>query len=195
VVGACARLGLRVPDDVAVLGVDNDDFTCQFCSVPLSSVARNEWRVGYEAAAVLDRWMAKGRMPQAEVLIPPDHVVKRRSTDLVAVDNRHLAEVVCYVRAHLGERFGVKRLARVASFSRRWLERHFQEAFHCSPAEYISRLRVERAKELLAGTERLKIGQIARECGFSGARQFGTIFRRVAGVSPSSYRRQRTEAS
>jgi LacI family transcriptional regulator len=193
VVGACMRLGLRVPDDVAVLGVDNEEITCQFCPVPLSSVARNERLVGFEAAALLNRLMTKARTAQKEIFIPPDRVVKRRSTDLVAVDDQRLAAVVRYIREHIGEEFGVDYLIRVMGVSRSWLEHHCRKTFRCTPLEYLSRARVQRAKELLAGRDGLPIEQIARQCGFSGSRQFCTVFRRIAGATPSAYRQSHSQ--
>lgn len=190
VVTSCLRLGLRVPDDVAVIGVDNEEIACRFCPVPLSSVARNERQTGYEAAALLYRLMTGEPSLVGDILVPPDRVVKRRSTDLATVENQQLAEVIQYIREHLGEEFGVKGLMRVTPNSRRWLERQFHETFRCSPSEYILRLRVERAKELLTDGKDIAIGRIARECGFSGSRQFAAIFRRLVGTTPTAYRRQ-----
>ena len=78
VLDACLHLGLRVPQDVALIGVDNSAVACEFSQVPLSSIARNDWREGYEAAALLDRLMAGKRPPKHDLLIPPEGVVTRR---------------------------------------------------------------------------------------------------------------------
>jgi len=96
-VDECRRLGLRIPHDVAVVGLDNDPTVCEFCRPTLTSVSRNAWRVGYEAAAMLDLLMAGRRPPLAEVLIAPDGVVARQSTDTVAVDDPYVADAVHFI--------------------------------------------------------------------------------------------------
>ena len=189
VVEACFRLGIRVPEDLAVIGVGNFEATCEFCRVPLSSVGRNGRRVGYEAAAMLDRWMAGEPPPPHDVLLPPDGVVKRKSTDVVAVDDPHVATAVTYVREHLGETFGVETLGGLVPVSRRWLEHRFKQLLGCTPHEYICRARVERAKELLAGSERLSVQQVSRACGFSSPHRLRLVFERITGVKLAEYRR------
>ena len=98
VVDACDRVGLRVPHDVAVIGVNNDEITCEFCNPPLSSVSRNDRQVGYQAAALLDRLMSGRRPPRQDELISPESVVKRRSTDVLAIDDVHVETVVNFIR-------------------------------------------------------------------------------------------------
>ena len=103
VLDACLHLGLRVPQDVALIGVDNSAVACEFSQVPLSSIARNDWREGYEAAALLDRLMAGKRPPKHDLLIPPEGVVTRRSTDAEAIENPHVAAAVRFIRERLGD--------------------------------------------------------------------------------------------
>ena len=90
-VDACLRLGLDAPHDVAVIGTDNDPTICEFCQPTLSSISRSAWKVGYEAAALLDRLMAGNPAPEHDILIPPDGLVARLSTDTIAVDARRKA--------------------------------------------------------------------------------------------------------
>jgi len=187
-IDACLRLGLRVPEDVAVVGVDNDLMTCEFCAVPLSSIARANREVGYQAAALLDRMMAGQPWPTEDVLIPPEGVVKRRSTDVVLVEDPRIAAAVQYIHEHLHEAFSVDVLCESLAMSHRSLDLGFKKFLGCAPREFIYRARVERAKRLLAGKERLKLHQVARACGFTGGRHFRTVFQRITGVTPTEYR-------
>jgi LacI family transcriptional regulator len=194
-IDACLRLGLRVPEDVAVVGVDNDLMTCEFCAVPLSSVARSNREVGYQAAALLDRLMAGEAPPADDIVIPPEGVVKRHSTDTVVVEDPRIAAVIQYVHEHLAEPLSLDVLCEKVSMSHRSLDLHFKKYLHCSPREYICRTRVERCKRLLASKERPKLQQIARACGFTGERHLRTVFQRITGQTPSEYRLQLPDAS
>jgi LacI family transcriptional regulator len=190
-VEACDRLGLRVPDDVAVVGVDNDPLTCQFARVPLTSVSRNDHEAGFQAAALLDRLMAGEPPPDHDIQLPPDGVVLRRSTDTWAVDDADILRIVRYVNEHINQPFGVERLEKLVPFSRRSLEQRFQSCLRCTPYEYILRARVRRAEEMLGGPSPADLGATARACGFADARRFRIVFRRVTGVTPTEYRRRR----
>ncbi len=191
VVDLCRSLGLRVSHDVAVLGVDNDPTICEFCQPTLSSVSRSAWRNGYEAAALLDMLMAGKTPPSGEVLIPPDGVVARHSTDTVVIDEPHVAAAVHAMRDHLGETFGIEQVAAASAISRRQLELRFRRVLGCTPHEYLSRLRVERAKDLLTRPDRVKLEHVAKACGLASAERLRLVFRRVTGQTPADYRRSR----
>lgn len=190
VLDACARLGLRVPEDVAVLGVDNDPVACEFCHPPLSSVSRCDHEVGYQAAALLDRLVRGAHPPAKPLLIAPDGVVARRSTATLAIEDPHVAAAIQHIREHLHEPFGVERLTGQTPLSRRRLEHRFKSHLGSTPYALINELRVERAKQLLAGTEKRTLTQIAAACGFTELRRFRLVFRRVTGRTPRDYRRQ-----
>jgi LacI family transcriptional regulator len=189
IVDSCARLGLRVPVDVAVIGVDNNEVICELCRVPLSSVSRSDLEVGYEAASLLYRMIVRKSRPTNEILIPPDGIVQRRSTDIVAVGDPDLAAAALYVREHVDEPFGLERLVRVVGRSRRWLTLHFRRCLSCTPYEYICRVRVEQAKKLLSADEKLPFYEIARRCGFGETRNLRQVFERLTGMTPVRYRR------
>ena len=190
-VDVCDRLGLRVPDDVAVLGIDNDPLACEFARVPLTSVSRNDHRVGYEAAALLDRLMAGQAASDMEITIAPDGVVRRRSTDTFAIEDPHVKRLVRYVAEHIAESFGVERLERLVPFSRRSLEHRFRTCLRCTPYEYILRVRVQHAEDLLAESARCDPGRVALACGFNDTRRFRLVFRQMTGVTPTEYHRRR----
>jgi len=188
VVDECGRLGLRVPHDVAVIGMDDDPTVCEFCTPTLSSVSRNGWRLGYETAALLDRLM-DGRSPPAEdIVVPSDGVVVRQSTDTIAVDDRHVAAAVHFIHDHAAEPFGVERVVRATDISRRQLEVRFRRVLGCTLHDYICRERIERAKRLLAGHERIKLQQVAGACGFSTVERMRLVFKRFSGRTPLQYR-------
>ena len=98
VLNICGQYGIAVPDEVAVIGVDNDEILCELCDPPLSSVALNPWKVGYEAAALLDRMIGGAAPPRQRILIPPLGVVVRRSTDVVTIPDADLAVALRLIR-------------------------------------------------------------------------------------------------
>ena len=191
VLDACSQLGLNVPHDVAILGVDNDTTVCEFCRPTLSSVSRGAWRTGYEAAAVLDGLMAGKAAPPDDVLVAPDGVVARQSTDTVAVDDRHVAAAVHFMRDHAGEPFNIAQVIKHVQISRRQLEQRFHRLFGCTPLDYLCRLRVEQVKDLLAAPQRVKLEAIAARCGFASEERMRLVFRRLTGTTPLGYRRDR----
>jgi LacI family transcriptional regulator len=187
VVEACRLAGLRVPEDVAVVGVDNDDLLCELARPSLSSVIVPAERVGYEAAALLDRMLAGEKPPREPILIPPPGVVGRKSSDVLAIDDPVVAQTVRFLRdsAHLPLR--VSDVLRAVPVSRRALERRFQAVLQRGLAAEIRRLHVEKAKQFLANSE-LPMQAIAERCGFSSQYQFSRAFRREVGRTPTAYR-------
>jgi LacI family transcriptional regulator len=195
VIEECDRLGLRIPHDVAVIGMEDDPTLCEFCRPTLSSVSRNSWRLGMETAAMLDRLM-DGQPTPAEVVIPSDGVVARQSTDTIAVDDPELAAAVHFIHDHLTEPFGIDRVVQATSICRRQLEVRFRRVLGCSPLDYLCRKRVERAKKLLGVPGRIKLHNVATACGFSSPDRMRLIFKRLTGLTPLEYRQaERANAS
>lgn len=190
VVDTCARLGLTVPDDVAVVGVDNDEMTCAWTDPPLSSVDCHSYQIGKHAAALLDQLMQGEAVPQRELHIQPREVVQRRSSDVAAVDDPHVAQAAKYVRNHIDRPFGVEALVDHVGVSRRWLEQRFTKTLRCTPHQYISKMRVQAAKQMLTASTNETLRDIAEACGFQDARRFRLVFQRIEGISPAAYRKQ-----
>lgn len=188
IIEECQRLGLSVPHDVAVLGVDDSPTICETSHPAISSVSRNAFRHGFETAALLHQVMRRRNLKPREIIIPPDGVVQRRSTDTLAVDDPHIRRAVRTMRERLGEPSGLEHVLDDAQISRRLLETRFQDALHCSPYHFLCRLRVERARKLLEQPGRLKLGQVASMCGFTGAAHLSRVFLRITGGLPSSHR-------
>lgn len=189
VLEACSRIGLRVPEDVAVIGVDNDPVVCNSSHPPLSSVSRNDYQVGWRAAELLHRLMEGKAPPEEAILIAPDMVVARRSTETLAAEDPVVVRVVKYIGSHLHETFGVERLVGLVSVSRRRLEQKFRENLGMTPSELINRMRVEKAKALLEEEHPQSLTSIAAACGFTDLRNFRLIFRRITSQTPAEYRK------
>jgi LacI family transcriptional regulator len=188
VIEECERLGLRIPHDVAVIGMENDPTLCDFCRPTLSSVSRDSWQLGFETATVLGRLMDGQQVPE-EVVVAPEGVAARQSTDTIAVDDPDVAAAVHFIHDHLSETFHVGRLLEVVSISRRQLESRFARAFGCTPHDYLCQRRVERAKQLLTGAGRVKLHNVVTACGFSSVDRLRLVFKRVTGMTPIEYRR------
>ncbi len=189
VVNAALHLGLRVPEDVAVLGVDDDVALCETSSVPISSVAVNAELVGYEAAALLDRLLQGEPAPTEPIEIPPLRVVVRESTDVGSAGDPIVARALRLIADAMDESLTVDRLADALDISRRTLEQRFRRVLGRGPAEELRRQRIERAKILLQETTRTVL-DVALRSGFAGAPQFSSAFRQATGMSPSAFRRR-----
>jgi len=184
----CHLAGLPIPDQVAVIGVDNDEMLCELAWPPLTSVIVNSMRIGYEAAALLDRMMSGDPPPEKPVLIAPLGVAARQSTNLLAVEDVGVAKALRFIRSHLGDNILVRDVVKASAVSRRSLERRFKEVLGRSIRQEIHRARIEEACRLLATTHR-KVQQISEILGFSYPQRFYLAFRKVTGVSPAQWRR------
>jgi LacI family transcriptional regulator len=178
-----------VPEEVAVIGVDNDVQACELASVPISSVDCNRERLAYEGAALLDRLMAGGPFPSEPIIIPAKGAVIRRSSDIFAVSHRPLARALHFIREHYLEPIGVEDVIRASRTSRCGLYRAFQKHVGRSVGAEIDRQRVDHAKRLLTPSDD-KLHRIARQSGFSGPEHFTRVFQRVTGETPSRYRKR-----
>ena len=188
VLDACRRINVSVPEEVAVIGVDNDEIMCNLSNPNMSSVDPNAYDVGYEAASQLARMMAGKPAPEATVLVPPRGVVTRESTDVLATDDRELAEAISLIREHACEGLRLKDFARMTKLSRRTLERRVRNLLGRSPKEEITRVQLETAKRLLVDTD-LPVADIAEKCGFSQPKYFSQVFHVRVRVPPALFRR------
>ena len=187
---ACRRAKVNVPDNVSVIGVDNDEELCRLASHPLSSVDVNSQRFGYSAAALLEKMMATGTLhPPHEVLFSPSHVVTRLSTETIAVEDPTLARALRFIRDHACENISVSHVVKAAVTSRRYLERQMEACLGRTPNQEILRIRIRRAQELLCETE-LPLEIIARQTGFPSRKYMGDVFARETGQPPGQFRSQ-----
>ena len=187
VLDACRRIGVAVPDEVAVIGVDNDDLLCALADPPLSSVVPNTYRTGYEAAQLLDEMMA-GRNVKGEThLIPPLGVLTRQSTDVLAIEDRNIARAVHYIRKNACLGINVQNVLKAVPQSRRLLENRFKKLIGRTPHQEILRVQLARVQELLLETE-LSLEEIAERAGFSHVEYLSVAFKRELGMPPSKFR-------
>lgn len=188
VLEACRAAGVAVPDEVAVIGVDNDEPLCDVSNPPLSSVWPDHERVGYEGAALLDRIMDGQAPPREPIYIAPARLIPRLSTDVLAVEDREVAHVVRFIREHACEGITVEDVVHHAPFSRSVLQRRFRAALGRTVHEEIIRVRVDRAKELLTET-RLPLAVIALRAGFKHQEYMGAVFKSRLDKTPAQIRR------
>lgn len=189
VIEAAKLAGLRLPDEVAVLGVDNDELVCELSSPPMTSVAVNFERAGYESAQLLDRLMRGQQPPFMRIVAPAVGVVTRQSTDILAVQDTRVAAALRFIRTHAHAPLTVAEVARASGLSRRALEKQFRNLLDRSIRREIARVRVERICRLLEETNQ-PISQIAEAMGFEGQQHFARYFRAEKGLTPLAYRRK-----
>jgi len=194
VIDACQRAGVQVPDEVAVVSVNNDEHLCGLSRPPWSSIDVNPERIGYQCAAMLARLMAGDKPPKGFIELPPRGLVVRQSRDTVGVADPLVAEAVRLIRRRAVERLGVAQLCRLLDISPSTLERRVKELLGRTPKQEILRVQLARAKELLISTE-LPLGAVAERCGFRSAGYFSEVFRRREGCTPGVYRGEQGAAS
>ena len=186
---ACEDAGILVPEEVAILGVDNFEYRCVPASVPLSSIDADQERLGYEAAALLDALMA-GQAPLQKITeIPPVRIVQRDSTNMLAVADVEAAKALRFVIANFKNHVGLRDVAKATTLSLRRLQTRFKEQLGRTILQEINGRRVRYAQELLETTNK-KIRVIAGECGFGGSVKLIRVFRQYAGTSPKRYRKE-----
>ena len=189
VLDAARRAGLAVPEQVAVLGVDNDELLCALAPPPLSSVILNGRRTGWLGAETLARLMAGERIPGDVHYIPPLGVATRQSTDTLAVADPQLARALRFIRERACEGIGVADILRHAPMARRSLENKMRDTIGRTPNAEILRVKLARTKQLLATTD-LSLNEIAQRCGFRHSEYLSVVFKREIHVTPGEFRKE-----
>jgi LacI family transcriptional regulator len=185
---ACRELRVRVPDDVAVVGVDNDELLCRSSNPPLSSVELGTRRMGYQAAATLDRMMDGQKPRQTLQLVRPERVMVRLSSDALAIDDPDVATAARFIHRRACDQITVSDVVDEVAVSRSTLQLRFKTLLGQTIQAEIQRVRLEQARELILST-RLPLKQVAARCGFRHVQYMTTLFRRHFGRSPGQYRR------
>lgn len=185
----CRELRLRVPDDVAVVGVDDDPIYCEHSDVPISAVVPDGLRIGDQAARLIISLVEGEPAPEAPIEISPIRLAARRSSDVFAIPDTVVARTVQWIHHNVGQPITVERAAQEMALSRRSLERRFRRALGRTIIAEIGAARVRRAKELLSDTD-LPLTDVARGAGFSDPVLMARAFRQRGEASPSRYRRR-----
>lgn len=185
---ACKLAGLTVPDAVGIMGVDNDEVVCGLTDPPMSSVAINFEGAGYQAAEALSRLMQGARKVSANIQVLATHVVARRSTDIVAVEDATVAKALSHIRDHAKSSPSVNDVAKAAGISRRALERRFRQHMGGSIQKHVRHQRAEQIARLLLETD-LPVARIAETLGFADVQHFARYFRAAKKISPLAFRK------
>ncbi|MDH7598036.1 MAG: XylR family transcriptional regulator [Sedimentisphaerales bacterium] len=187
IIEACRAVGLSVPDQVAVVGVDNDPLICELCSPPLSSVSLGLEKAGYESAALLDQMIRDRTVRPRTIYIEPTHVETRLSSDTVAVTDEYVAAAVRFIRDNSRRSITAKEVADGVLLCRRALEKRFRRILGKSIHDEIRRVRIEIITRMLMDRH-LRISDIAEALGFPSTSHLSRYFRSQMGISPLEYR-------
>lgn len=184
----CQRLEIRVPEELAILGCDNDEFECELSPIPISSISFPLRKIGREAAAMVEHLLNGGKPPREDLRFAPTGIITRRSSDIIAVNVPIVAKAVRYISLHAADGIDVRDVVAACGGSRRYLERRCMSVLGRTPKQEIIRVRLGIAKRLLSETK-LSMPEIAAEAGFSDSKVLNSIFSRLMGMTPTAYKR------
>ncbi len=187
VLEACRVAGVRVPDEVAVIGVDDDELFCELADPPLSSVALNAEHGGYRVAHLLDQLIRQKITVPQKLIVEPTQVVARRSTEIKLIGDREVGAVIDFIHRNRARDFTVNDVAAEIGISRRNLEVKFRRTTGRTILTEIQRIRLDHAKRMLRDTD-LPIPQIAASSGYNSASYLTQVFRKEIGMTPAKYR-------
>jgi LacI family transcriptional regulator len=190
VLESCRSVDLRVPEDVAVIGVDNDELFCLLSNPPLSSVEHGAKQLGYEAAALLDEMMAGKKRPTGQFLIEPVGVVARQTTNVVAAEDPEVQAAMTFISNHAREGINVQQVLQAVGVSRSGLEKRFKTALGYTVYRAIRKVQLEETRRMVFETP-LPLKQVAATTGFRSVQHMTTIFGKAFGHPPGAYRRRR----
>ena len=184
---AAERIGVSVPEELAILSIGNNQVICENQSVPVSSIDQNLELGGYEAAALLDRLMDGEPAPKEPVLVPPNGICLRRSTDIIASDDPLVKRTLDFIAEHLSTPFGAAQIADALNVSRNILDKHFHADLNRSIGYEITRQRIALAKLLLRNSD-ASVAEISKRTGFCTPSHLANTFRSATGLTPREYR-------
>ncbi|MCE6988441.1 DNA-binding transcriptional regulator [Dyadobacter sp. CY323] len=184
---ACRAVGIRIPEEVAVLGVDNDEMICDLSDPPLSSIALDVEKGGYDAARLLDHMIRNGTKDYYDIIVKPSQVITRHSTDIYATNDDHIASSLKYIHQNIEKNLHVDEVVKQVPLSRRALEKRFLEITGYPIYKYIFNLRIEKFTQKLLDTD-MSVFEIALDMGLNDSKNIARQFRQAKGCSPSVYR-------
>jgi LacI family transcriptional regulator len=187
IIEVCKRIGFKVPEEVAVIGVDNDPMICEIGDPPLSSIALNVEYAGYEAAKLLDQMIDKKRIDGHPILVSPTHIVQRQSSDILAVNDAEVASAIRFIKENAKDKILVRDVVKTTRVSRRTLEQRFLKTIHRSISDEIRRVRVEWISKLLIETDH-PISQITSFFDFTDVEHISRYFKKEKGIGLREFR-------
>ncbi|MBD2755608.1 AraC family transcriptional regulator [Spirosoma validum] len=184
---ACRHSGIRIPEEVAVLGVDNDEMLCELSDPPLSSIMQDAEKGGYDAAQLLDHLIRKDIDTFYDIIVEPMQVITRQSTDIYATHDEYIASSLKYIHQNIDKNLQVDEVVRQVPLSRRSLEMRFQQVIGYPIYKYIQNLRMEKFSKKLLETD-LTVFEIAMDLGLSDTKNIARQFKQIKGCTPLEYR-------
>jgi LacI family transcriptional regulator len=184
---ACRHSGIRIPEEVAVLGVDNDEMICELSDPPLSSIGQDAEKGGYDAARLMDHMIRNGMVGFHDILVKPTQVITRHSTDIYATNDNYIASSLKYIHQNIDKNLHVDEVVKQVPLSRRALEKRFQDITGYPIYKYIFNLRIEKFTQKLLETD-MTVFEIAMDMGLNDSKNIARQFRQVKGCTPIEYR-------
>jgi len=185
---ACKMTNLKVPEDVAVIGVDNDPMICEIGDPPLTSIALNVESAGFEAAKLLDQLINKKKITGKQIMVAPSHIVQRQSSNILAVSDSEVASAISYIMDNARKKILVDDVVKTTNVGRRTLEKRFEKTVHSTIYHEIQHVRIELISKLLIETD-LPISQIASLFNFTDAEHVSRIFKKDKGIGLRDFRK------
>ena len=184
----CKLLNLKVPEEVAVMGVDNDSLVCNISDPPLTSIALNVESAGYEAAKLIDNMIDKKKVYFKQIMITPSYVVQRQSSDILAIDDFLVVKAISFIKNNAKNKVLVKDVAKAININRRSLERRFKKTIHRSIAKEIKYTRIELISKLLIESD-FTISQITSFFNFTDVEHISRYFKKEKGIGLREFRK------
>lgn len=184
---ACKHAKIRIPEEIAVLGVDNDSLTCNLSDPPLSSIGLDTEKGGYEAARLMEMMITGEIKEPVDILVKPTQVITRQSTDIASANDIYIAQALRFIHQNIENRINVKDVLKKVPLSRRALEKRFQETTGIGVYKYIYNLQIQKFAQKLLETDKT-ITEIALESGFNNSKNISRQFKQVKGCTPIEYR-------
>lgn len=185
---ACKLSGIRIPEELAVLGVDNDEMVCNISNPHLSSIALDVEKGGYEAAALMNKFIKNKDSKWKDILVQPTQIITRQSTDIYAADDEYILLALKYIHQNIHQNIRVTDVLKCVPLSRKALENRFLKILGYPIYKYIYHLRIEKFSRQLLETDK-KIFEIANESGFDNSKNLSRLFKEVKGCTPTNFRK------
>lgn len=176
----------RIPNDIAVLGVDNDETMCMLCSPNISSLNQGVEKGGYEVARLIDKLIKDPDAKPEDIIVMPTHIVTRQSTDIYASNDPHISQILKYIHENISQKLLVSKLVEQVPLSRRLLEKRFRNEMGTSIYNYMMSVRIEKISQMLI--DGFNVSEAAAVSGFADIKNLSRMFRKMKGMSPSEYR-------
>jgi LacI family transcriptional regulator len=185
----CQQCGIKIPEEIALLGVDNDEAVCTLSDPPLSSINQAVEKGGYETARLMDKMIKNPNGRYSDVVVYPTHVITRQSTDIYATNDKHISTVLQYIHRNIDKKLKIDEITKMVPLSRRLLENRFKQEIGLPVYTYIMNLRIERFAHHLLESD-APVVEISENTGFPDYKNVARQFKKIKGCTPSEYRKQ-----